>query len=316
MNIAHTDAPAVLGWKRVCVEESDSAVSRLLMAVVGDRTQLHRKGRVSARLPFVVARFNKMKEVIVRPVTGFDDCGAFGVPGDAIRIAGAFRENLELTSAGMDPPHGASEVVSLAILGEDVALVEHAVQPVKPAVRTPAQRTGQLVRIRATEPGEHHLATHFLAVLLAQEKQIWRIEHPDAAVPNGDAGGNVQSASKHRHFFGASVAIGVFQDLHAVASWPRGLARVFDALGDPNPPAIIEGHRDGIYDVRFAGDQLDAEAFWHRHPAQRLQWCIRLVRWLILAMRYDLIIFCGGERFARDQCKGECDQSILHGSIS
>src|SRR5216117_3686613 len=124
-----------------------------------------------------------MKEVIVRPMTGFDDCGAFGVPGDAIGIAGAFRENLELTSAGMDSPHGASEVVSRAILGNDVALVEHAVQPVKPAIRTPGQRTGQLVRIRATEAGEHHLATHFLAVLLAQEKQIWRIEHQTPPYP-------------------------------------------------------------------------------------------------------------------------------------
>src|SRR5207237_10363996 len=71
MNIAHANAPAVSDRKRVRVEKSDPAIGCLLVTVVGDGTQLHRKGRVSARLPFVVARFNKMKEMIVRPMTGF-----------------------------------------------------------------------------------------------------------------------------------------------------------------------------------------------------------------------------------------------------
>ena len=45
-----------------------------------------------------------------------------------------------------------------------------------------------------------------------------------------------------------------------------GLAsRVFQALGDPDPPALVEGHRDRVDDVGLAGDDLDGEPLGHGH---------------------------------------------------
>ena len=109
------------------------------MTVIRDRTNLHREGRIRARLPLVAAGFDKMKEVIVRPMTRFDDGAALGVPSEAVRIAGAFGEDLEFAGARMDSPHRASESVFLAIVGANMTLIENAIQPVKPAVRSPGE---------------------------------------------------------------------------------------------------------------------------------------------------------------------------------
>src|SRR5205085_8594300 len=62
MKIADHDTFAVLARKILSVKISDAAIRSLLVAVVSDRTDPHRKGRISSRLPFVITGFNKMKE--------------------------------------------------------------------------------------------------------------------------------------------------------------------------------------------------------------------------------------------------------------
>src|SRR5207247_2325525 len=125
VNVAHADALAIAGGKRVGIQDRDSTVRRLLVAVIGDRPDLHREGRICARLPRVVAGLDEMKEVIVRPVAGLDDRAPLGVPGDAVRIARSLSEDLELARAGVIPPHRTGEVMPLAVLRDDVTLVEH-----------------------------------------------------------------------------------------------------------------------------------------------------------------------------------------------
>ena len=143
--------------------------------------------------------------------------------------------------------------------------------------------------VGAAKTREHHLATDLLAVLLAQEEQVRRVEHPHAAVANRHARGNVQPIGKDRNFVSAPVGVRVFENLYSITTDAGRLARVLDALSDPDAPAIVESHRDGIDDVRFTGDEFDGEAFRHRHFAEGFLWRVRLVRRLVLAPRCDAV---------------------------
>ena len=160
---------------------------------------------------------------------------------------------------------------SLPSLSIDLALVEHAVQSVEPAVRPPGQRVGQLVRVGAAEAGEHDFAADLLAVLLAQEEQVGRVEHPDAAVADRDARGDVQP---------------VGEDGDLVAPCRRRRCLRGSSRGRGPTPAGLRGYSTlsviqmrprsskviaiGIDDVRLAGDEFDAEALRHGHPPRPL----------------------------------------------
>ena len=51
-----------------------------------------------------------------------------------------------------------------------------------------------------------------------QEEDIGRVGHPDAAVPDGDARGDVQPFGEDRERVGLAVAVGIFQDLDSIAA--------------------------------------------------------------------------------------------------
>src|SRR3989442_15793181 len=97
--------------------------------------------------------------------------------------------------------------------------IEHTVQAVEPPVRTPGQRVGQLVRVGTPEAGENHFAAVLLPVLLAQEEKVRRVEHPDAAVADRHARGNVQAIGKDRHFVSAAIRVRVFENLYPVTTY-------------------------------------------------------------------------------------------------
>src|SRR6187401_2483507 len=109
VDVAHADAPPVLLGVSVRVQVSDTAISRFLVTVIGDCAQREGKRREYASLPLVVPGLDKMKEMIVRPMTRFDNRTAFAVPGQAVGVARAFRNNLEFPRARMHPPQRAIE---------------------------------------------------------------------------------------------------------------------------------------------------------------------------------------------------------------
>ena len=115
-----------------------------------------------------------MEQMIVRPMARLDNRAALGVPCDAIRIARALGYDLKFARARMHPPERAVELVFPAVVRANAALIEHAVQSIQPPVRSPRQRIRQLVRVRAPETREHHLAADLLAVLLQNQAQIGR----------------------------------------------------------------------------------------------------------------------------------------------
>src|SRR6185436_13447146 len=113
--------------------------------------------------PLVLTGLDKMEEMIIGPMTRLDQRTALHVPGQAVRIARAFRHDLELPGARMHPPKRTVELIFPATVGTDAALIEDAVQTVQPSVWAPRERVGQLVRVRAAKPCQHHFATGFFA---------------------------------------------------------------------------------------------------------------------------------------------------------
>ena len=113
--------------------------------------------------------------------------------------------------------------VCLAVLGDDLAGVEDAVPAVEPAVGAPGQRIGQLVGIVAAEAGHDDLAGVGLAVAVAilEEEDVGRVGHPDAAVADGDSGGDVQAVGEDGEPVGLAVAVGILEDLDPIAARAR-----------------------------------------------------------------------------------------------
>src|SRR5262249_50752225 len=133
-------------------------------------------------------------------------------------VARAFGDDLKFVCARMHPPERAVELIFLAVIGAHAALVEHTVQSIKPAIRPPRQRIRQFMRVCAAEAVEDYFPARLFGVLLAQEEEVWRVESPDAAIPDCDAGRNVQSFGKCADFFCVSGGIGAFENFYSIAT--------------------------------------------------------------------------------------------------
>lgn len=169
----------------------------------------------------------------------------------------------------MDAEQGAGEDVLLAAV-PDVAEVEHPVPAVKPAVGPPGEGVGQLVGVGAAEAGDDDLGLAGLAVGAdGVEEDVGGVGHPDAAVAGGDAGGDVQPVGEDGDALHGAVAVGVLEDLDAIAADAGGAARILQAFDDPDAALLVEGHGDGVDQVRLAGDDLDGEAGGDGHLADR-----------------------------------------------
>ncbi len=82
--------------------------------------------------------------------------------------------------------------------------------------------------------------------------------------------GMFKPVGEDRELVGPAVAVGVFEHLHAIAALSGRMARILEALGDPDAPALVEGHRHGVHDVGLARDNLNLKTGWHGHRPRRL----------------------------------------------
>ncbi len=181
------------------------------------------------------------------------------------------REDLEVAGLRVDPEDCAGKLVDLAAV-IDPGRVEDAVPAVKPAVGAPGQRVGQLVGVEPAEAGDDDLAGvgPAVAVGVLEEEDVGRVGHPDPPAPDCDSRWDVQAVGEDGELVGPAVAVGVFEDLDPVAARPCGLAGVLQALGDPGPPPLVEGHRHRVDDLGLARHQLDPEPGRDHHLRQRL----------------------------------------------
>ena len=152
------------------------------------------------------------------------------------------------------------------------------------------------MRVLHAEAGEQHFRIAIgkvVAIFIGVEKQVGRLRDEDAAVAERHPGGEIQSRDEIFKPVHRPVAISVLADRDPVralrpARRRPGHAVVFRAevlihahgletggigilqiLHDPEAAAFIETHRDGLADVRLAGDEAHLEAGRDAHPPQR-----------------------------------------------
>ena len=123
------------------------------------------------------------------------------------------------------------------------------------------------MRVVAAEAGDDDLALVGLAVAVGvlQEEDVGRVGDPDAAVADGDARGDVQPVGEDRELVALPSPSVSSRTLTRSRPGPGDAAGIFQALGDPDPAALVEGHRDRVDDVGLAGDELDREAWRDGH---------------------------------------------------
>ena len=192
---------------------------------------------------------------------------AFRVEIHAPRVAGAFGEHLELAGPGIEPgDSGAHHDRRGGRIGRVLGLGggEDAVRHVELAVGAPGEAVEQLVPVLEAEAGEHLglLVGDAVAVGVAHEPQMRRLAHVHAAVPDQQAGGERHAVGEDGHLVGAAVAVGVLEDLDAVAALLAGLGaeRILIEFQHPQASALVEGHRDRVHHLGLAGEEAHLEA--------------------------------------------------------
>ena len=245
---------------------------------------------VRAALPLIFAALNHVEEM--RNHAGLDEALTVRVEVDAPRIARALGEDLELFLGGMIAPDGGIDPLAPGLRSPrlaDARWTEDAVTSVEPAVRAPGEGVQHLVRVGLEVPAvEENLritgGLRAVPVLHGHEHQVRGRANPHAAETDFKTADQVQLLHEDGAPVELAVAIRVFEDEDAVIAaqdvgelFRRRLAiggdgrgrhalafRIRHALGDPEPPAIIDGEGDGLHDVRLAGKEGGLETLGQR----------------------------------------------------
>src|SRR5262249_44872861 len=127
-------------------------------------------------------------------------------------------EELEFRSVGLETVKAHLElVVLLADLALESGIADDAPEPV---VQAPAQVARPGVRVAGAPAAEEHLAYVGLVVAPGglEEQRVRRLVHDDAAVGEGEAGGDAQLVGEDGELVRPAGALGVFKDDDAVAA--------------------------------------------------------------------------------------------------
>ena len=96
---------------------------------------------------------------------------------------------------------------------------EDAVRHVEPAIGAPGEAIHELVRVLATETGEHHApgVRFVVAIGIAEMDQMRLLADVDAVIAAKDGGGEIEALDEDGALVGSAVVVGVFEDDDAVA---------------------------------------------------------------------------------------------------
>ena len=154
------------------------------------------------------------------------------------------------------------------------------------------------------KPVSDHFAADFLAVLLAQEEQVGRVEHPHAAVTDRHAGGDVQPFGEDGDLVRAAVARPCLRessrDRDPTPAGLRGYSMLSVIQMRPRSSKVIAM---GLTMSGSLATSSTREALGHRHLAEGFLRRVRLVRRLVLPMRDEVGSF-GGEQIRRRRRRG------------
>ena len=217
-------------------------------------------------------------------------------------IAAALGENFEHMPDGVITPDASVHPLPLGlgrVRATDVGRAEHPVATVEPAVRSPGERVQDLVRVGAVVPSIQQdlwsaAGPRVVPIADGDEHQVWRRANPNAAETDLQSADQVEVLQKHSAFVELVVPVGVLEDKYSVCPakdifelFGSGFAAIRAAgpvvgrripaatwigvaLGDPDPPAIIETEGDRLSHVRFARKDVHLEAGRQRRALRGL----------------------------------------------
>ena len=145
----------------------------------------------------------------------------------------------------------------------DVAVDVDRLVEVEAAVRAPAERVDDVVRVLGAEAGEDDAASCRPCrpgLRRGQVEQLGAVGDVGAAVAGLDAGGDEQAVGEDGRLVGLAVAVGVFEDEDLVVRLLARLdLRVDLARRDPEPALRVEVHLDRLGEQRVGGEEVDLE---------------------------------------------------------
>ena len=142
----------------------------------------------------------------------------------------------------------------------------------EPSVESPGEAVEKIV-FRVGRPAVEHdhgrTVGNVVAILVGDEKQMRRVADPDPAKANLKSAQVICLSPEDLFRIEMAVIVGVFEDGDAVL----GFAFPFDVgetFGDPEPAPVVVINRDGLSDVRLAGEERDLEALGDGDELARL----------------------------------------------
>ena len=301
MDVAHEGAAAPLGGEVVALVNHQPAVRVPAAQRVVRRTAARLAPLRARPVQVVGGTLHQLEEI--RPVVlaehplviaAGDDVPV--VPDDIVReerlpvlipvqapgIRRAATDHVELLRHRMVAPDGAVQrypIIRRRARPAHRGLRGDAVAAVKPAVRPPREAVHEVVPRVDVPPrqGDHRRAVrHIVAVGIRDEEQVRQREHPHAAEARQHARHVAARVEENLPLHVAPRAIAVREDEDAVG---RGVGDAVVLLGGgigevldhPEPPTVIELHRDGLHDLRLGGEELRAEARRQSNLLQRLR---------------------------------------------
>ncbi len=195
----------------------------------------------------------------------------------APRIRSAVHHDFKGLGHRMNPPHAAVQRHALVIPRAGLADQrprQDSVASIKPAVRSPGQGVECVVLGFQRPAVEQHLRRSVgfvVAVFIGDENQIRSRAQPHAAEAQLDSGEVTAFVPEHDFLIESAVAVLVFQNGDAVAprlavGLPFGIGQAFH---NPQPPAVVDGKRDGLDDIRFRREHARPKSLRQLHAAGR-----------------------------------------------
>src|SRR5438552_10987532 len=230
---------------------------------------------VLAALPFVASALDHVPQM--RNDAGFDETLSMLVEIDAPGIARAFGEELKDAPGRMETPNAGSYGRALAWRSPrfaNVGMREHSMTAIEPAIWSPAKSIQSLVGILIAPAVEQYLrrAGWFgrIAVGNGDEHQIRRCPHPYSTEADLEAAHQIQSLHEHSAPIEFPIAIGIFKNEDAILGFAFfGANRIGVSLGNPEPPAMVDGEGDGLLHIRLAREKSCLKSGRQQHLARR-----------------------------------------------
>ena len=277
VDVAHKELVAVFRGKGIGEIEAGAAVSGKVGVVADGLDGVVSVGiEVGSGLFVINSALDDVEEV-------WDDTAGGETVTEIVKVEApgvgeAAGEDFEFLGFGVEAPDAGVEIKALFFSCTrlaDEGVGEDALAAVEPTVGTPDEAVQSFVSVLNTPAVEENFGLgvgDVVAIRIGNEDEVRRCAEVDAAVADGDAGGEGDFVVEELFCVEGAVAVSVFEDLDAAKLFvfvgaSVDVVVVFD---DPDAAAAIISEGDGFADVGLGGVDRDFEIFGDVHGGDGL----------------------------------------------